>query len=378
MSSVISVAKLTDQVIRQTRPREKQFEVRCEHRRGLRLLVHPTGRKSLVMRYSLKGRDGMFKLAHYVEGGNSLARATEAWARAKEAIDAGLDPRGRTTPERDFANTVAGRVAVYTETKVAHMAPGTQINTRPVLGRLVSAYGSRTVESLRKSELVAFVQEASKRGPHAAHKAHQVLHAFLAWASSVIDDYVNPLSGTSGHLLPEVELRDRVLTDDELAELLRSTDHPFAWLLTLTGARRSEISDLSWSEVHRERLVIPAKRTKQGKTHEIHISHAIRSVLDNLPKTGKYVCNGLDRPLSGFSKLKKKMPKLRDHWTWHDLRRTFSTRCSELGVRQEVIDACTGHSAGTIQKTYNRNEFEAEKVVCWEKWAAHIEALVRD
>jgi len=81
---------------------------------------------------------------------------------------------------------------------------------------------------LRKSELVALVQKASKRGPHAAHKAHQVLHAFLGWASSVIDDYVNPLSGTSGHLLPEVESRDSVLTDGELAELLRSTGTPSA------------------------------------------------------------------------------------------------------------------------------------------------------
>jgi hypothetical protein len=36
-------------------------------------------------------------------------------------------------------------------------------------------------------------------------------------------------------------------------------------------------------------------------------------------------------------------------------------------VGASLIDACTGHSAGTIQKTYNRNEFEADedRVQAW-------------
>jgi integrase len=146
--------------------------------------------------------------------------------------------------------------------------------------------------------------------------------------------------------------------------------------LALTGARRCEISDLKWGEVRDEALVIPGDRTKTGKTLSISITPAIRTVLDATPRRGKYVCNGLDVPMSGFSKLKRKMPNLSRPWTWHDLRRTFSTGCASLGVKQEVIDACTGHAAGGVQGTYNRHGYAEEMIACWNQWAAHIEKIV--
>ena len=99
-----------------------------------------------------------------------------------------------------------------------------------------------------------------------------------------------------------------------------------------------------------KRLSFPGSRTKTGKTFNIAITPAVRRVLNAAPKGGKYVCNGLGVPFSGFSKLKDRLPALSRPWTYHDLRRTFSTRLAALGVKQEVIDACTGHKAGTINK----------------------------
>jgi len=379
MPYVETVAKLTDQVIRQTKPRKDgQFEVRCEHRRGLRLAVLPSGRKRLFMRYTPKGNGGVTKtlhLAEYTQGGDALARAIKRWGEAKELIEAGKDPKTAGDAVGDPTASVAAYVARYLEVEVSAMRPGTQINVRPALGRLCAAYGSRRIETVRKSVYQRLIDDAAKRGPHAMHKEHQVYHAFLAWCSTKLDDFVNPLTSTSRGL-PKVESRDRVLDDDELAELLRSTSHPFVWLLAATGARRCEISDLAWSEVRADRLVIDASRTKQSKTHEIPITAVIRRVLDTLPKRRKFVCNGIDIPLSGFSKLKDKMPDLSRPWTWHDLRRTFSTRLAQLGVRQEIIDACTGHSAGTIAQTYNRHRYEQERSAAFELWSKHLMKLV--
>ena len=251
------------------------------------------------------------------------------------------------------------------------MRAGSQLNARPVLAALIKAYGDRDPMTLKKSDLVALINEARRRGPHAAPKTHCVLHALCGWLVAQLDDFVNPLASTA-KLLPEVKSRDRVLDDAELAELLRSTDSAFVWLLALTGARRCEISDLSWVEVRQKALVIPAARTKRGKTFSIAITPAIRRVLKRLPKTGKYVCNGADQPFGGFSKLKKRLPKLSRGWTYHDLRRTFSSGLAALGVKQEIIDACTQHAAGTIQQTYNRHGYSDEMCEAWELWAKHV------
>jgi hypothetical protein len=231
----VSVAKLTDQVIRNTEPQAKQFEKACQDYRGLRLLVQPTGRKSLIMRYTVPksgGRSAVFKLCDYSPGTDSLATAIDRWGKAKEALDAGRDPA-----KGDAADDPRAAVATYVEqfrrTMVPTMRPGTQLNARPILARLCDAYGKRSVGSIKRSDLMILINDAAERGPHAARKTRSVLHQFLAWVATQLDDYLNPLAGTSKSV-PKVRSRDRVLDDAELGQLLRATKHPFVWLLALT------------------------------------------------------------------------------------------------------------------------------------------------
>jgi hypothetical protein len=65
------------------------------------------------------------------------------------------------------------------------------------------------------------------------------------------------------------------------------------------------------------------------------------------------------------------------HWTLHDLRRSFPTRCNELGLGlPHEIEACLCHVIGGTHGVYNRAQFEAFKRGVWERWDAHIARLM--
>jgi integrase len=371
------VDEMTDRVIAQERPKEVKYEIVCRLRRGLRCVVRPNGRKLIIHRFTRpNGKANSKKLAEWTPGSGALATALEAYRADRDALINRRDPSKGAVEKPDVAGALRDYVAQFLKSKVNAMRLGTQLNVRPVLGDLCKALGDRPAIQVKRSELMVLVNEAATRGPHAMHKVHCVLHQFFAWLTTQVDDYLNPMAGTTA-ALPEVKSRDRVLDDQELAELLYATKDPFVWLLALTGARRCEISDLARSEIRDKALVIHGSRTKTGKTFNIAITPAVRRVLTAAPNGGKYVCNGLDVPFSGFSKLKKRLPALSRSWTYHDLRRTFSTRLAALGVKQEVIDACTGHKAGTIQQTYNRYGYSDEMREAWELWAKHIDKLVK-
>jgi integrase len=101
------------------------------------------------------------------------------------------------------------------------------------------------------------------------------------------------------------------------------------------------------------------------------------------------------RPLSGYSKFKTLFdeamaevaaeecgePVTIPNWRLHDLRRTFASGCARLGVSLQVVERCLNHSSGSLGglvAVYNRHSYAAEQADAWQKWAAHVAAVVAD
>ena len=83
--------------------------------------------------------------------------------------------------------------------------------------------------------------------------------------------------------------------------------------------------------------------------------------------------------MSGNSKAKKKLPELDGHWTFHDLRRTFVTGLSELGVEPHVVEACVNHigpAKSGVAGVYNRASYAEPKRIAMERWAQEVEQIV--
>jgi integrase len=111
------------------------------------------------------------------------------------------------------------------------------------------------------------------------------------------------------------------LGDGVFADIIR--------LLLLTGARRSEIGTLRWSEVDlvHKQIVLPPERVKNGREFVLPLSAQASAILAHQPRRNstEFVFN--DRGYQDWDRAKGKLDE-RLHlkaWRLHDLRRTCAT-----------------------------------------------------
>ena len=152
----------------------------------------------------------------------------------------------------------------------------------------------------------------------------------------------------------------------------------------LTGQRRAEIGALRWSEIVGDKIVLPGSRTKNGRGHVIPLTAAVRTILEERPRTGEAVF-GRSQGFRGWAWSKVALDqRIRDsgavlaHWTHHDLRRSMATRMAESGTPPHVIEAILNHVGGTrpaLPASTIAPAMKPQKRIALEKWAAHVEAL---
>jgi integrase len=198
--------------------------------------------------------------------------------------------------------------------------------------------------------------------------------------------------------------RDRVLEVSEMVRVLAANDtldhldYPDCIrLLVLTGLRRTEVSELHWSEVDLENRVlnIPAARMKNGLAARVPLSGAAVELLEHRRKfvPSGYVfarwSNG-KRAFSGFSRLKVDLDAAiatqeggaLEHWVHHDLRRTVATLMVEkLDADPTVVDMHILHHVSTtsgVARTYNRAK-RLEKVrTILDDWGRYVTSLTAE
>jgi integrase len=189
---------------------------------------------------------------------------------------------------------------------------------------------------------------------------------------------------------PAVEkARERCLSDDELGAVWRASLSlgeygAIVRLLILTGQRRSEIAEMTWSEIDLAAKVwtLPAARAKNGRMHSVPLSDAALAILENFSAGA-----GLNvfAPVS-FSREKAQLDAASTiradstlpPWCIHDLRRTCASGMAALGVPPHVVEAVLNHKSGVIRgvaSVYNRYSYAAEKRSALELWAAHVAGL---
>ena len=218
-------------------------------------------------------------------------------------------------------------------------------------------------------------------------------------------------SPAEGVVLPAAPpSRDRTLSDAETGLFYRafeSVGGPLGTvgkLLFLTGARKSEVSDLKWSELDLDARTwrLPKEQSKNGREHTVPLSDAAIAILEGLPRVENcdFVFTVTGRaPVCGWTKAKAHIDAailsiLRYEassrgdgpdkaapppWSYHDIRRTVATGLQKLGVRLEVTEAVLNHvggSRGGIVGVYQRYGFEPEKRQALEAWALVLDAIV--
>ena len=69
-----------------------------------------------------------------------------------------------------------------------------------------------------------------------------------------------------------------------------------------------------------------------------------------------------------------------DHWTYHDLRRSFASGLARLGMPLQVTELALNHKSGVSNKPlvriYQQHNYAAEIKAAFEAWSAHVKSLV--
>ena len=262
----------------------------------------------------------------------------------------------------------------------------------------------------RRDIAAMIVAVTNDAGDPTANRVRASVSTFFTWAMQRGLAESNPVIGTEKN---EEKSRDRVLTPAELRLIWNALDDneygACIKLLALTGQRLSEIGGLRWSEVHDDEIILPGERTKNGRPHVLPLSKAAAAIIAQQPKgAGDPIFGDRERGFVNWSNCKIRLDariaeanegKPIEHWTPHDLRRTFATYAggglpehlfkklpardrdvaSGLGIQPHVVEAVLHHVSGArggVAGVYNRSTYAREKKHALDLWADRLLAIV--
>lgn len=391
---------------------------------GLGLMVTDTGRKSWVYQRRFMGKPRRWTApVRYLSspsGPGSLAWARE-WARECLAqIVQGEDPsKAAAAQERDAKRRQADTVLAIGEAYLEAYVKGTETGDRPLrsareIERIFRRYvfpelGARPITALRlrdvadlRRKLAAgqFVGEDGKEmgGIVMADRTITHLNGMLTWHASRDDDFTPPILRQKRRRGQAPKSRKRVLSDDELQNVWTAADlhavpafGAVTKLLLLLARRRSEVSEMRWSELDLEAGIwtLPPERNKVGDKIDasflIPLPPLALSILKAQPRYDgcEFVfsirrATRRNRPIGNFGEWKAGLDGLSGvtDWVLHDLRRTGRTLMARAGVPRDHAEAALGHIAPKIERTYDLHEYLDEKRDALTKLQRQIEAIL--
>ena len=365
-------------------PQTGRLEIRDLVVPGLQLRVSYSGLKSysLVARY----RDKTIRVSCGRHGVVTLAKARDVARKALADIDQGIDPRKERrearAPSDAIEDIVEDFIRLYRGRREKPITERTkQENARVLRDRFVPHFEGRSITTIKRIELIEFVESLVDETPALAHKAQIVLSTFFSWATDreVLD--VSPAVRLQAAHKPKS--RNRVLTDDEIKILWPAFQAqgnpfgPFYQMCLLTAARRAEVATMRWQDI--DSGVWKLSNTKTGVPRDIPLSTTAQDILSGIPRQGEYVFTfSGHNPISGFSKAKKLVEADIDNWTTHDLRRTTATHMAKLKTSRIVVMAVLGHVDSSVTSIYDHHDYLEEKTHALQQWADKIARLTGD
>ena len=264
--------------------------------------------------------------------------------------------------------------------------------------------GSTKVAHITRDALQSCIDAALRRSaPGAAAHIYRTLRGLINFAIKkglVTGDPMQGIENPRPHRPAETV---NAANDAEIVALLGALNTSRVWQSTrlaielqlLTGARPGEIRLAQWSEIDMAHATwtIPPERVKTGREFKVHLSPQALVVLQQakaIPRDSKKAKKkgepnlvfpgakgGPLEKMSVTHTLTRLAEKSGRRLRPHDLRRTFRTMLSRIGVAPHVAELCLGHvGKDVLQRIYDGHDFTAEKADAWDRAGAHIEVLM--
>jgi integrase len=354
---------LTAAAVAKYRPAAGRRLIRDAGAQSLYLVVHPSGRKSWMMRFRRpSGKPGKIVLGPVHAEGEppgeptigmplTLAGARMLAAAVHRERAQGRDPvadhkarrhRQRAAIEERAAGTfgacvrrfaheharVRTRKWRYTLRQLGLHYPIDGGEPTETAGGLAQLWADRPARDVDAHDVYAVVEEARRIGtpgiPARTRRAsearardlHSALSSLFGWLHRhrLVD--ANPAAGV--HRPPTAMARDRALSESETRWFWQACDEagePFGAifrLLVLTGQRLGEVAGMRWDELSEDgtTLALPAMRTKNRRAHVVPLAPAAQAIIAAAPRVEgcRFVFSTTGRtPVSGWSKVKRRL-----------------------------------------------------------------------
>lgn len=385
--------------------------------RGFGLKVTPAGKRSYVFQYRMGGRETKTKRWTIGSHGSpwTATTARQEAERLAKLVGQGIDPVEADRQRKRDATTL--EFGAYLDTfrdgyLKTEWGDSWQQAYRQLEMHVLPTLKGVTLPTIDKP-IINTVFDKLKDRPALARNAWAALSKLMTWATVQRGDLaINVMASMPPP--PGVASRKRVLNEDELLALWRATYRlnepfgPFIRSLLITLQRRNEVAGLWWKELSHNEGVwrLPGERTKNRLDHLVPLSTLAVSELETFgwKHRGLAFTTTNKTPISGFSKLKKKLDEFMleelrkitneraeaageepetvelEPWRLHDLRRTGTTRMQRLGISIEVTERVINHHQGGeasgIRGIYNLYEYQEEKTRALQAWADWLQRLI--
>jgi integrase len=393
---------LTDLAVRAAKPRERPYKLWDAG--GMFLMVTPRGSRWWRLKYRVDGREKSLSLGVYPRV--SLALARERRERAKELIEAGIDPSEQRQAEKrsrsaSFESVAREWLALQAKTDAKHkqaaFSKRTWDRALGMFERLIFPHiGRRPIAKITVPELLQFLKRIEASGHHdTCHRAKQRCGQVFRYAIVTGRAERDLTADLRGALAPVRTKNFAAITDPvRIGELMRDIDSYCGYKVTtlamklapLVFVRPGELRAAEWKEFDLDRAEwrIPAERMKMREEHLVPLStQALQIIreLQALTGDGRYVFPSprmFAKPMSenAITAALRRMGYTGNEMTWHGFRSLASTCLNEQGWHPDLIELQLAHAErNKVRAAYNRAQRLAERRRMMQSWADYLDEL---
>jgi integrase len=373
--------KLTEIVLRNSKPRDKPYKLSDGHQ--MYLLVLPAGGRYWRLDFSQYGKRGTLALGTYPAITLKEARGFRDKAKLKLAR--------REDPKPRRGSTFGDIAAEWFDRKVApDAAPATVAKTQWLLN-FTKPIAGREITSLTAPDILSVLRRVEVTGKlESARRLRSLCSRVFRYAIAIGHAERDVCVDLAGALTtpPEATHRAAPLTPEKIGALIRAmhgyTGHPSISVAMRLGAltfvRPYELRFAVWDEFELDAAVwrIPAARMKMRRDHIVPLSK--QSVVEINRLKEFYEPSGLlfpsmrsdQKPISEntVNKALRSLGFAKDEATHHGFRRMASTILNEHGFAPDWIERQLAHVEGNkIRGAYNAAEYLEGRTQMMQRWA---------
>ncbi|KQB09810.1 tyrosine-type recombinase/integrase [Vibrio metoecus] len=399
----------TNATLQSLKVQDKEYSVPDKKIEGLNIRVRPTGTMTWIFRFQVGKKHEKITMGRYVklkpETGMTLEQARTEAGRYRSWLENNKNPKQelvREQREQDEAKTFDDAFASFDEKRLSKQLRGEQARTiyirdiKPFIGHI-------KLEELRINHLNkvfdAKVDENGKRKAGAIGACHKIINQVINHALA--------LNMLGAHPAPHLKSKDvgggskvtkRNLSFSELKTLLTSlpswrtepSNVRLMQFLLGCGQRISAVLEMRWNEVDLQEKVwlLPAssedRHTKSQESRKVPLSDYLLALLkeqrESVPSKWKFVwpqllADKVQEPAAVRALIKRNLPDDFERFSPHDLRRTFISRCSEMGLDIVAIEKTVGHQLPGMLRVYNHHDYFEEQRFVMQAWGDKLQEL---